>query len=108
MCSGGMNGYMVISDKPVQPAQIYSPIEGMEIISNNEVLYVMLAELVDYFQFYFSVISDESYSPSSIDPFSTRTLLSMPTFQDHRREYTCLARYNFIFFFRNSDDLSKL
>ncbi|XP_015878724.3 uncharacterized protein LOC107414997 isoform X1 [Ziziphus jujuba] len=36
--SGGMNGYMVISDKPVQPAQIYSPIEGMEIISNNEVL----------------------------------------------------------------------
>ncbi|KAF3432694.1 hypothetical protein FNV43_RR23796 [Rhamnella rubrinervis] len=36
--SGGMNGFMVISDKHVQPMEIYSPIEGMEIIANNEVL----------------------------------------------------------------------
>jgi hypothetical protein len=35
-----MNGHMYISDKPVQPVEIYSPIEDMAIISNNEVLYV--------------------------------------------------------------------
>lgn len=38
--SGGMNGYMYISGEPVQPAEIYSPIEEMEMILNNEVLYV--------------------------------------------------------------------
>ncbi|XP_030933296.1 5'-3' exoribonuclease 4-like isoform X2 [Quercus lobata] len=38
--SDGMNGYMYISDKPVQPVEILSPIEDMEIISNNEVLSV--------------------------------------------------------------------
>ncbi|KAK9993922.1 hypothetical protein SO802_023625 [Lithocarpus litseifolius] len=38
--SDGMNGYMYISDKPVQPVEIFSPIEDMEIISNNEVLSV--------------------------------------------------------------------
>lgn len=43
-----MNGYMYISDKPVQPVEIFSPIEDMEIISNNEVLYVHeFASLVD-------------------------------------------------------------
>uniref|UniRef100_A0A2N9GLY9 Uncharacterized protein n=1 Tax=Fagus sylvatica TaxID=28930 RepID=A0A2N9GLY9_FAGSY len=35
-----MNGHMYISDKPVQPVEIYSPIEDMAIISNNEVLSV--------------------------------------------------------------------
>nr|XP_023875916.1 5'-3' exoribonuclease 4-like isoform X1 [Quercus suber]POE81813.1 5'-3' exoribonuclease 4 [Quercus suber] len=38
--SDGMNGYMYISDRPVQPVEIISPIEDMEIISNNEVLSV--------------------------------------------------------------------
>ncbi|XP_059452712.1 5'-3' exoribonuclease 4-like isoform X2 [Corylus avellana] len=38
--SGGMNGYMYISGEPVQPAEIYSPIEDMEMILNNEVLSV--------------------------------------------------------------------
>ncbi|KAB1209583.1 hypothetical protein CJ030_MR6G020533 [Morella rubra] len=35
-----MNGYVYISGQPVQPAEIYSPIEGMEMISDNEVLSV--------------------------------------------------------------------
>ncbi|KAL5568086.1 hypothetical protein UlMin_024661 [Ulmus minor] len=38
--SGGMNGYFLISDKPVQPVQIESPIDGMEMIANNQVLSV--------------------------------------------------------------------
>ncbi|XP_062153291.1 5'-3' exoribonuclease 4-like isoform X2 [Alnus glutinosa] len=38
--SGGMNGYMYISGEPVQPAEVYSPIEDMEMILNNEVLSV--------------------------------------------------------------------
>ncbi|GMN44246.1 hypothetical protein TIFTF001_013438 [Ficus carica] len=38
--SGGMNGYMFISDKPVLPKQIDSPIDGMQMIANNEVLSV--------------------------------------------------------------------
>ncbi|KAG6722869.1 hypothetical protein I3842_03G182000 [Carya illinoinensis] len=39
--SGGMNGYMYLSEQPVQPAEIYSPIEGMEMIANNDVLSVL-------------------------------------------------------------------
>jgi len=41
--SGGMNGYMYISGEPVQPAEVYSPIEDMEMILNNEVLYVLVS-----------------------------------------------------------------
>ncbi|PON35705.1 5'-3' exoribonuclease [Trema orientale] len=36
--SGGTNGYIFISDKPVQPLQIDSPIDGMEMIADNQVL----------------------------------------------------------------------
>ncbi|KAK9272050.1 hypothetical protein L1049_002419 [Liquidambar formosana] len=38
--SGGMNGYIYISDKPVWPVEIYSPIEDMEMIMKNEVISV--------------------------------------------------------------------
>ena len=81
-----MNGFMIISDKPVQPMQIYSPIEGMEIIANNEVLYVKLPSLVDCFNFYLFVISDKSYCPSSVGLFYTSTLLPIHTFQEYQRE----------------------
>ncbi|KAL3521740.1 hypothetical protein ACH5RR_019889 [Cinchona calisaya] len=36
--SDGMNGYMYISDRPVCPVDIYSPIDDMELITNNEVV----------------------------------------------------------------------
>ncbi|KAL6320208.1 hypothetical protein AAG906_004717 [Vitis piasezkii] len=36
--SGGMNGYMYISDRPVWPAEFYSPIEDMEMIAQNKVI----------------------------------------------------------------------
>lgn len=49
-CSGGMNGYMFISDKPVLPKQIDSPIDGMQMIANNEVLYVNFVSIIDRFQ----------------------------------------------------------
>ncbi|KAI5657446.1 hypothetical protein M9H77_26239 [Catharanthus roseus] len=38
--SDGMNGYMYISDKPVYPAEILSPLDGMESITRNKVLSV--------------------------------------------------------------------
>ncbi|KAA8533497.1 hypothetical protein F0562_031069 [Nyssa sinensis] len=38
--SGGMNGYMYISDKPVCPVEIYSPIDDMESIAKNKVISV--------------------------------------------------------------------
>ncbi|KAF8379132.1 hypothetical protein HHK36_028561 [Tetracentron sinense] len=36
--SGGMNGYMYISDKLVWPMEIYSPIGDMEMITKNKVI----------------------------------------------------------------------
>lgn len=33
-----MNGYMCISDKPVNPAEILSPIDEMETITGNKVM----------------------------------------------------------------------
>ncbi|XP_043701517.1 5'-3' exoribonuclease 4-like [Telopea speciosissima] len=38
--SNGMNGYIYISDKPVLPPEIYSPIEDMEMITKNETIFV--------------------------------------------------------------------
>ncbi|KAJ4951214.1 hypothetical protein NE237_028046 [Protea cynaroides] len=38
--SNGMNGYIYISDKPVLPLEIYSPIEDMEMITKNETISV--------------------------------------------------------------------
>ncbi|XP_062100356.1 5'-3' exoribonuclease 4-like [Humulus lupulus] len=38
--SGGMNGYIFVSNRPVQPAQIDSPISGMDMIADNKVLSV--------------------------------------------------------------------
>lgn len=42
VCSGGMNGYVIISDEALRPEQVHSPIEGIETIADNEVLYVTL------------------------------------------------------------------
>ncbi|XP_062085758.1 cold-regulated protein 2-like [Humulus lupulus] len=36
--SGGMNGYIFVSNRPVQPAQIDSPISGMDMIADNKIL----------------------------------------------------------------------
>ncbi|KAJ9185499.1 hypothetical protein P3X46_005129 [Hevea brasiliensis] len=36
--SGGMNGFICNSDKSVWPAEVYSPIESMQMIANNEVI----------------------------------------------------------------------
>lgn len=36
--SDGMNGYILISDKPVCPEEIFSLIDGMELIKNNKVI----------------------------------------------------------------------
>ncbi|KAJ8772008.1 hypothetical protein K2173_027185 [Erythroxylum novogranatense] len=38
--SGGMNGYICVSVDPVQPGELYSPIDGMPMITNNQVLSV--------------------------------------------------------------------
>ncbi|XP_030501745.2 uncharacterized protein LOC115716957 [Cannabis sativa] len=38
--SDGMNGYIFVSNIPVQPEQIYSPIDGMDMIADNKVLSV--------------------------------------------------------------------
>uniref|UniRef100_A0A5B6YP14 Uncharacterized protein n=1 Tax=Davidia involucrata TaxID=16924 RepID=A0A5B6YP14_DAVIN len=38
--SDGMNGYIYISNKPVCPVEIYSPIEDMEMIAKNKVVSV--------------------------------------------------------------------
>lgn len=38
--SGGMNGFMYISDKTIYSEEIYSPIEGMETITNNQTMFV--------------------------------------------------------------------
>ncbi|XP_042484661.1 5'-3' exoribonuclease 3-like [Macadamia integrifolia] len=38
--SNGMNGYIYITDKPVLPLEIYSPIEDMEIITKHETISV--------------------------------------------------------------------
>ncbi|CAI9087034.1 OLC1v1020998C1 [Oldenlandia corymbosa var. corymbosa] len=38
--SDGMNGYICISTKPVQPAEINSPVDGMESITENNVVSV--------------------------------------------------------------------
>ncbi|XP_047316327.1 5'-3' exoribonuclease 4-like [Impatiens glandulifera] len=38
--SGGMNGYMYISEKPVCPVEIPSPFTGMELITGNKVISV--------------------------------------------------------------------
>ncbi|XP_062093761.1 5'-3' exoribonuclease 4-like [Humulus lupulus] len=35
-----MNGYIFVSNRPVQPAQIDSPISGMDMIADNKVLSV--------------------------------------------------------------------
>nr|GMD07656.1 5'-3' exoribonuclease 4-like [Ipomoea batatas] len=40
--SHGMNGYMYISDKPVCPIEIPSPIDGMDMIRDNKVMYGVL------------------------------------------------------------------
>ena len=52
-CSGGMNGYFIISDKPVQPVEIDSPIDGMDMIVDNKVLYVTFTSLLDWFKWLF-------------------------------------------------------
>lgn len=41
-CSGGMNGYMYISDKPICPPEIPSPVHDMRTIMKNKVMYVIL------------------------------------------------------------------
>ncbi|XP_062115296.1 5'-3' exoribonuclease 4-like [Humulus lupulus] len=38
--SGGMNGYIFVSNRLVQPVQIDSPISGMDMIADNKVLSV--------------------------------------------------------------------
>ncbi|XP_027158938.1 5'-3' exoribonuclease 4-like [Coffea eugenioides] len=38
--SDGMNGYTYISDTPIQPVAIYSPLDNTELITNNEVVSV--------------------------------------------------------------------
>ncbi|KAG0496835.1 hypothetical protein HPP92_001526 [Vanilla planifolia] len=38
--SGGMNGFMYISDKTIYSEEIYSPIEDLETIINNQTIYV--------------------------------------------------------------------
>ncbi|PKA56339.1 5'-3' exoribonuclease 3 [Apostasia shenzhenica] len=38
--SGGMNGFMYISDKTIYSEEIYSPIEDLKTISNNQTLFV--------------------------------------------------------------------
>ncbi|KAL5767398.1 hypothetical protein ACOSQ2_014181 [Xanthoceras sorbifolium] len=38
--SGGMNGYIYISDKSMWPVEIPSPVQGMKMIAKNEVLFV--------------------------------------------------------------------
>lgn len=38
-CSDGMNGFIYITDKPVSPMEIFSPVDDMEIITNNKVMY---------------------------------------------------------------------
>ncbi|KAM7467598.1 hypothetical protein LguiB_015160 [Lonicera macranthoides] len=39
--SGGMNGYMCISDKPMNPVEIVSPIDDMATITGNKVICVL-------------------------------------------------------------------
>lgn len=38
--SDGMNGYVYISDKPICPPEIPSPLHDMKTITSNKVLYV--------------------------------------------------------------------
>ncbi|XP_072959610.1 5'-3' exoribonuclease 4-like isoform X2 [Typha angustifolia] len=38
--SAGMNGYMYISDKTVCSSEVYSPVEGMEMIRENKTIFV--------------------------------------------------------------------
>ncbi|XP_055961608.1 5'-3' exoribonuclease 3-like [Mercurialis annua] len=39
--SGGMNGFVCISDKAVYPEEVYSPIDGMQMIAQNRVICVL-------------------------------------------------------------------
>lgn len=92
-----MNGYMFISAKPVLPMQIDSPIDGMQTIANNEVLYVNFMSIIDRFQLL--SVSHKYWTLVSVSPglCSMVVLPIMNTFQGHQRKLLGLKRYNILF-----------
>lgn len=49
-CSGGMSGYIYISDKTILSSETYSPVEGMKTIAKNRTMYVFVVSSLSEIQ----------------------------------------------------------
>lgn len=95
--SDGMNGFAYISDKTIQLSEIYSPIDGMETIKDNQTMYAVVFFIFNHpycFPLNFaSAVKLICTACIWTDLYTTKALLCTHTSQKYQKVLNYPTRY---------------